>query len=47
MISEPDLMGESKGPPSKRARLDSPLETPNTDTGNIHSLFFSFFLQLN
>lgn len=33
MISEPDLMGETKGPPSKRPRPDSPLETPNTDAG--------------
>lgn len=38
MISEPDLMGETKGPPSKRPRPDSPLETPNTDAG-IYKLY--------
>ena len=31
MMSEPDRMGESKGPPSKRPRADSPLETPIAD----------------
>ena len=47
MISEPDLMGETKGPPSKRARPDAPLETPsNPDAGKVSTfrLFgFGFF----
>ena len=33
MAESADLLGDSSAPPSKRARADSPLETPNADTG--------------
>ena len=31
-MGDPDMIGDSKGPPSKRARPDTPLETPITDS---------------
>nr|XP_002156492.2 histone acetyltransferase p300 [Hydra vulgaris] len=43
MMSDPDRMGENKGPPSKRPRADSPLETPIAD----HSGGFSYENILN
>ena len=31
MLADHELMAETKGPPAKRQRGDSPLETPNAD----------------
>lgn len=33
MSNDPDLVGDTKGPPTKRARPDTPLETQSTDPG--------------
>ena len=53
MLTDHELMAETKGPPAKRQRGDSPLETPNADpAGKCTSakayishqiLFFSFY----
>ena len=48
MLTDHELMAETKGPPAKRQRGDSPLETPNADPAGkckpktAYILFFSF-----